>query len=211
MNILENATVLAIDDEPVNLMMLDIFLGSRCKRLITETNPAGIMDLVQNVQPDIILLDILMNEIDGYQVCEQLKAEETTEPIPVIFLSSLAQAADKVKGFKVGGVDYITKPFAAEEVVARIESCLRIHQQIKQSRKLTQAEIAEKAAIYQLSEREIEILFLYLAGKQRHEMANVLNLSENTVKSHIRNLFEKLDAENRAQVLEKARKIGLLD
>ncbi|MCP4603726.1 MAG: PAS domain S-box protein, partial [Proteobacteria bacterium] len=77
--------------------------------------------------PDLILLDIKMPEMDGYEVCQQLKANEKTRHIPVIFISALAEVADKVKGFTVGGVDYITKPFRVEEILARVKTHLTLY------------------------------------------------------------------------------------
>jgi two-component system, sensor histidine kinase and response regulator len=81
---------------------------------------------VQSIQPDLILLDINMPNMSGYEVCRQLKADGATEEIPVIFLSALGEVVDKVQGFRVGGVDYITKPFQVEEVLARIENHLTL-------------------------------------------------------------------------------------
>jgi len=80
----------------------------------------------------LILLDILMPHMDGYEVCSQLKADERTKNIPVIFISALNEGFDKVKAFEVGGLDYITKPFIAEEVIARVENQLRLKAQEKQ-------------------------------------------------------------------------------
>ena len=81
---------------------------------------------VQAEQPDLILLDILMPDMDGYEVCERLKANDRTRHIPVIFLSAIQSATDKVKAFHAGGVDYIEKPFQPEEVLARVETHLAL-------------------------------------------------------------------------------------
>jgi diguanylate cyclase (GGDEF)-like protein len=133
MSLLQNTTILAIDDEPLNLMMLEDFLQHRCQQLWLETDINSALALAREQQPDVILLDILMGHMDGYQVCQQLKANLDTVNIPVIFLSTLARCSDKVKGFQVGGIDYISKPFHIEEVVARIENCVNLHRQIQQS------------------------------------------------------------------------------
>ena len=82
----------------------------------------------QFMLPDLVLLDIQMPEMNGYEVCEKLKADEKTCDIPVIFISALSEIFDKVKAFSVGGVDYVTKPFQAEEVLARVETHLKLHQ-----------------------------------------------------------------------------------
>jgi DNA-binding response OmpR family regulator len=144
---LKEATLLAIDDDYMSLINLEGFLQSRCKKLFLQVNMETIVDVAIQLQPDIILLDILMGDIDGYTVCAWLKEEASTRAIPVIFISSLLGAVDKAKGFEVGGVDYITKPFELEEVVARIENCLRLHAQINQHRENPPPSREEKIAL----------------------------------------------------------------
>lgn len=208
MTLLKNASLLALDDNPLNLIRLEDFLQNRCQQLWLETEIDSALAIADQQQPDIMLLDILMDNMDGYQVCQQLKTNPKTAAIPVIFLSSLEKSADKVKGFEVGGVDYITKPFYVDEVLARIENCLRLHQKIQQ----TSAPLVQKNInTYQLSERELEIFSFYARGMQRKEIAEQLSISENTVKSHLKNSFSKLDIKNRTQVIEKARELGLIN
>ncbi len=89
-------------------------------------NGKMVMPSVLSDAPDLILLDIMMPEPDGYKVCELLKAEEKTRDIPVIFISALYETVDKVRAFSIGGVDYITKPFQEEEVLARVETHLSL-------------------------------------------------------------------------------------
>ncbi|HEY9299128.1 MAG TPA: response regulator, partial [Phormidium sp.] len=113
---------------------------------------------VQVNQPDLILLDINMPEINGYEVCKKLKSAENTRPIPVIFISALDETLDKVKAFQVGGVDYITKPFQLEEVLARVENQLTIHKlqkQLYEQNSKLQLEIIERQKV----EEEIRFLF----------------------------------------------------
>ena len=211
MSLLQSTTILAIDDDPLNLIMLEDFLQLRCKQLWLETDINSALLLTQEQQPDVILLDILMGQIDGYQVCQQLKANPDTANIPVIFLSTLARCSDKVKGFQVGGVDYISKPFHIEEVVARVENCVKLHRQIQQGQVIATYNQQEKIDSYQLSQRELEVLSSYVAGKQRNEIAQQLFISEHTVKSHLKRLFTKLGIKNRAQAIEKAAEIGLIN
>lgn len=211
MNILESLNILAIDDEPVNLMMLDVFLRPRCQQLWLETDIDSALALAQTQQPDIILLDILMEKMDGYEVCQHLKANSDTAHIPVIFLSSLASAVDKVKAFQLGGVDYISKPFDIDEVIVRVENCMRWHRQVQQKQLISASERAEKIKDSQLSIRELEILKLYVLGAQRSEIAEQLFISNHTVKSHLQRLFTKLNINNRVQAIVKAREIGLME
>lgn len=118
--------ILVVDDVPDNLRVLSASLGDRGYRV--RCVKSGVMALitVNKEPPDLILLDIKMPEMDGYEVCTQLKANDSTKDIPVIFLSAFDDAIDKVKAFSVGGVDYITKPFQIEEVVVRIQHQLAL-------------------------------------------------------------------------------------
>lgn len=124
--------ILIVDDNPANLDLLSGILSEQGYKV--RLIPDGKLALmsVQSTRPDLILLDILMPEMDGYQVCEKLKADERTKDIPVIFVSAVHEVFDKVKAFSLGGVDYITKPFEAKEVLARIENQLRISRLSKQ-------------------------------------------------------------------------------
>lgn len=121
-----DASILVVDDTPDNLRLLMDMLTERGYEVRVATNGPLALKSVQTIPPDLILLDIKMPGMDGYQVCKQLKAADITRPIPVIFLSAFNEAMDKVKGFAFGGVDYITKPFQPEEVFARIETHLTL-------------------------------------------------------------------------------------
>ncbi|SKB14853.1 Histidine kinase response regulator hybrid protein [Planktothrix sp. PCC 11201] len=118
--------ILIVDDTPDNLRLLSKTLSEQGYEVQCAINGKLALMAVQHQPPDLILLDIKMPEIDGYEVCERLKRQEETAAIPVIFLSALDDVFDKVKAFTVGGVDYITKPFQIEEVFARIENQLTI-------------------------------------------------------------------------------------
>lgn len=108
-------------------------------------------------------------------------------------------------------MDYISKPFDVEEVLARLEVCLKLHSQINQKRKMTVQDREEKIALYQLNDRELKILCLYVSGSTRSEIAAKIYVSENTVKCYLKELFVKLDVKNRSQVIEKSREIGFMD
>jgi CheY-like chemotaxis protein len=118
--------IMVVDDNPANLKLLEDML--RQEGYDIRSFPLGRLALAAAEQepPDLILLDVNMPEINGYQVCEQLKSKASLRDIPVIFLSALNAVEDKVKGFRSGGVDYISKPFQFEEVQARVETHLRL-------------------------------------------------------------------------------------
>jgi PAS domain S-box-containing protein len=118
--------ILIVDDSPENLQLLLNLLTAQGYRVHAARSGDLALHFVRVKLPDLILLDILMPEMDGFQVCQRLKADERTSDIPIIFLSAVDQAADKVRAFAAGGVDYIVKPFQADEVLARIETHLSL-------------------------------------------------------------------------------------
>jgi diguanylate cyclase (GGDEF)-like protein len=118
--------ILVVDDKPENLRVLSSLLTDRGYKVRAVLNGSTALKAAQSTPPDLILLDVLMPEMDGYQVCELLKQHEKTREIPVIFLSALDETLDKVKAFQAGGLDYITKPFQIEEVIARIDTQLKL-------------------------------------------------------------------------------------
>lgn len=122
----QNGNILVVDDTPENLRLLSGILTEKGYQARPVPNGKLALSAAQSIPPDLVLLDIMMPEIDGYEVCRQLKASEVTKDIPVIFISAINDVMDKVKAFAVGGVDYITKPFQVEEVLARIETHLKI-------------------------------------------------------------------------------------
>jgi two-component system, sensor histidine kinase and response regulator len=128
-------TILIVEDDPATIQILRYILESKGYRIHTADSGFTALEMVEELGPQLILLDIMLPEMDGYEVCQQLKANEQTRDIPVIFISALIDTFNKIKGFNVGGADYITKPFHSEEVIARVESQLTIyhhHQHIKQ-------------------------------------------------------------------------------
>lgn len=127
-----NTNLLIVDDKPDNLRLLAIILTKKGYKIRKALNGKTAINTVKMVPPDLILLDINMPEMNGYEVCQILKADQKTKDIPIIFISALDDVLDKVKAFQVGGLDYITKPFQEEEVIARVENQLTIRQQQKQ-------------------------------------------------------------------------------
>ena len=116
--------ILIVDDLPENLAMLSRMLSQKGYRVRTASNGQLALKMIEVNPPALILLDIVMPGMSGYEVCRQLKAHDTTRDIPVIFITNLTDAEDERQGFEVGGVDYITKPFQIEEVLARIAAHL---------------------------------------------------------------------------------------
>ncbi|MGK7923394.1 MAG: response regulator [Trichodesmium sp.] len=122
----EKGNILLVDDQPENLKLLSDLLEEQGYEVQQAINGVIALQAIAVGCPDVILLDINMPQLDGYTVCQKLKANPTTQDIPVIFVSALDEAWDKVKAFSVGGSDYISKPFKTVEVLARVENQLKV-------------------------------------------------------------------------------------
>jgi sigma-B regulation protein RsbU (phosphoserine phosphatase) len=120
------ASILIVDDAPANLQVLTGMLKGRGYEVRPVLSGMVALQAARRDPPDLILLDINMPDMNGYEVCEHLKADDWLKGIPVIFISGLAEQMDKVKGFATGGVDYLTKPFQVEELHARVETHLKL-------------------------------------------------------------------------------------
>ncbi|MGB5959035.1 MAG: response regulator [Coleofasciculaceae cyanobacterium] len=189
------ANILAVDDIPANLELLAEILSQQPYKVRTIPNGALAVKSALASPPDLILLDILMPEMDGYQVCQALKANPITQDIPVIFISSLSEGLNKAKAFAVGGVDYITKPFLAEEVIARIDNQLRIKNQEKQ--------LQEKANQLKLTLKDLQLTQAQLIQTEKmlslgrmiagiaHEINNPINFISGNI-DYGRSYFQDL-------------------
>ncbi len=119
-------SILVVDDTPDNIRLLSTILADQGFEVRKALNGKMALMAVNNSLPDLILLDINMPDLDGYQVCEQLKQNPETQDIPVIFISALDEVTDKIKAFKLGAVDYVTKPFEQGEVISRVNNQIRL-------------------------------------------------------------------------------------
>ena len=186
--------ILVVDDIPSNLDLLSEVLSA----VGFEVRPvkSGGLALIsaQTVVPDLILLDVMMPEMDGYEVCRKLKEHERTRDVPVIFVSALEESVDKVKGFNVGGVDFINKPFQAEEVLARVETHLelrRVQSRLEFQKSQLEQEIAER----EKAERELNRYQEQIAGilerKLRHPevFSGIVSRSE-----QMQSIFQYIEA-----------------
>lgn len=120
--------VLIVDDNPINLELLERMLSKIGCKLATVNNGVEALDFAKKNSPDLILLDVMMPEMDGYEVCKRLKKDPDTKNIPVIFLTGKAESQDIVRGFEVGGLDFVTKPFISVELFARVKTQIKLKQ-----------------------------------------------------------------------------------
>jgi DNA-binding response OmpR family regulator len=132
----QNSMVLIVDDTPKNIQLIGSILMEQKYRISVAKNGREALKVVKDVKPDIILLDIMMPELDGFETCKHLKNSEETRDIPVIFLTAKIEAEDIVKAFELGAVDYIIKPFNSKELMVRVNTHLELkyaHEKIKKS------------------------------------------------------------------------------
>ena len=177
-------TLLIVDDIPTNLKVLADYLVEAGFEILVATDGEGALERLKHVQPDLIFLDVMMPGIEGFETCRRLKANEATWDIPVIFMTALTEAEDKVRGFEAGGVDYVTKPIHQEEVLARVNTHLTLHRlQVH----LEEA-VAERTVELQEALSEVEAL------KNRLQDENVY-LQEEIKQSHN---FEEIITQNKA-------------
>ncbi len=133
-----SACILIVDDNVDNLTLLSNMLAVPKYRVRRAISGAFALEAMEAFQPDLILLDITMPEMNGYEVCEHLKANEETANIPIIFISALTDNLDKAQAFAAGAVDYIAKPFAIAEVLARVDNHLKLQTAQAEVRRLQQ-------------------------------------------------------------------------
>jgi two-component system sensor histidine kinase/response regulator len=173
--------ILLVDDTPDNLRLLSVMLTENGYKTRKVINGERALQAVEVVTPDLILLDINMPNMNGYEVCRRLKEIERTREIPVIFISALDDVFDKVKGFQAGGVDYITKPFQVEEVLARVNTHLNIRKLQKQLQQQN-AQLQEEI-LHRLSTEEANAQLKALETQLRQQ----LNVFLHAVSHDLRN------------------------
>jgi len=219
--LLREADLLVVDDVPENLKLLSTLLADFGFSVRKAISGKMALTAVNTLTPDLILLDINMPEMNGYQVCEILKQNPETRDIPIIFISAIGQVEDKVKAFQMGGVDYITKPFEFEEVIARIKNQLQLRQLqqdiLLQNRRLKETTRELKRTQSQLVQKQKMLGLSQFVAGMFHEINNPMNFISGNLEpayEYIQDLIELVDLyrEEYPQPAEKiAKKIDKID
>ncbi|PSB35840.1 sensor histidine kinase [Stenomitos frigidus] len=195
-----SGTILVVDDNPTNIQVLFDVLSEIGYRVAIAKSGEAALQRLQSYQPDIILLDVMMPGIDGFETCQRLKADATTRDIPVIFMTALSDSVDKVKGLSLGAVDYITKPIQHEEALARI----RVHLQLADAQKRLEQHTTElsqtldhlkQTQVHLVQSEKLSSLGQLVAGVA-HEINNPINfIAGNLIpaEEHIQDLITFLE------------------
>jgi len=192
--------VLLVDDVPQNVQILHQILNMGEYSFAIATNGKETLELVKKKLPDLILLDIMLGDIDGFEVCEHLKKDPETAAVPIIFLTAKVGVEDKVKGFKLGAVDYITKPFEDAEVVARVHTHIQLkksvdiikeyNHQLRESFNEMQTSYQElMESQFELVEREKKSAVKALSANATHEMNQPITV----IQGYLEMFIESLD------------------
>lgn len=194
---LQHSDILIVDDTPDNIRFLSSLLSEQGYHVRKALNGKMALTAVKTLSPDLILLDINLPDMKGYEVCEILKQDQQTQSIPIIFLSALNDVLDKVKAFQVGGSDYVTKPFQLEEILARIQNQLTIktlqNQLQDQNIQLQKAFSDLRKTQAQLVQKEKMVGLGQLAAGMAHEINNSIGFISsnlNPAREYIRDLLE---------------------
>jgi DNA-binding NarL/FixJ family response regulator len=210
--------VLIVDDDPVSLKILSRHLTQHGYRVYTGTSGQEGLSVFSQELPDVIVSDVMMPEMDGFEFCRQLRQLRGGELVPFIFLSSRGEVDDRVQGYEWGADDYIIKPFEPRELVAKIES------QIERSRR-TQAEILRliqkqpagrveppppppSPPSLPLTPAEERVFREVIRGATNKQIGEKLYISPRTVQTHLTNILSKLSLDNRAQLVRFAYEQG---
>jgi DNA-binding response OmpR family regulator len=195
--------VLIVDDVPENLSLLHDALDEAGYKVLVATNGESALARARQALPDVILLDAVMPGIDGFEVARRLKADFSTQHIPIVFMTGLTETEHVVAAFEAGSSDYVTKPIRPPEVLARIAAHLRTARQLQEAAKnapdaLDDATLAARlTAAFPLTAREAEVLFWVVKGKTSKDIGDILGTSPRTVNKHLEHVFEKLGVETR--------------
>lgn len=202
--------ILLVDDVPQNIQILYQILDMGEYSFAIATSGKDTLQIVKKKLPDLILLDIMLGDIDGFEVCRQLKKDPETAAVPIIFLTAKVGVEDKVKGFKLGAVDYITKPFEDAEVVARVHTHIQLKKSIdiiKEYNDQLRESFGEMQKSYQelmdsqqeLVEREKKSALKELSANATHEMNQPITV----IQGYLDMLIESLDMDSLDQMQKK--------
>ena len=204
--------ILIVDDTPANIQALATILKSKGYQISAATNGKQAIEALARIQPDLILLDVMMPEMDGFETCRRLKASQQWRQIPVIFLTSKTETADIVQGFELGAVDYVAKPFNTHELLARVNTHLTMDRLRRENERLLLSILPEsianrlKSGDKLIADRfeDVTVLFADIVGFT--ELASAL--APHLLVERLNDLFTRFDLAAQELGIEKIKTIG---
>lgn len=195
--------LLLIDDDPNLILLVKDYLEFRGFTVTTAENGRDALDVLSSMNPDMIICDVMMPEMDGYAFVEKVRSNPETEWIPILFLSAKGQSQDRVKGLNTGADVYMVKPFEPEELVAQVESSLKqasrlIKQQAKGGNGSGPA--IQVPFDVELTPTELRVVQFVARGMANREIADELKVSQRTIESHVSNILGKTGLHNRTEL-----------
>ncbi|MEL6490942.1 MAG: response regulator [Cyanobacteria bacterium J06621_3] len=178
------ARILLVDDTPTNLAVLSESIQDQGWTTLFATDGETAIEQAEYAQPELILLDVMMPGIDGFETCRRLKSNASTTHIPIIFMTALSESTDKVKGLKLGAVDYITKPFQQEEVVTRVEMQLKLHQMNQQLERKNEL-LNKKVVQQEKTEQQLQQLAQELEQRVQARTAELTKVLEDLKQTQV--------------------------
>lgn len=198
----EHKRLLLIDDDPNLILLVKDYLEFRGYEVVTAENGREALEVLENDVPDMIICDVMMPEMDGYTFVSNVRQDERTSWIPVLFLSAKGQSQDRVKGLNVGADVYMVKPFEPEELVAQVEASLKQAFRKKQQPN-DGSENDSKIQVpfdVHLTQTEMKVVQFVARGLANKDIADELNVSQRTVESHVSNMLGKTGLHNRTEL-----------
>lgn len=199
----DSKKLLLIDDDPNLILLVKDYLEFRGYEVVTAENGRDAMDVLTRQQPDMIICDVMMPEMDGYSFVESIRQDNRTDWIPVMFLSAKGQSQDRVKGLTKGADVYMIKPFEPEELVAQVESSLKQASRLMRHNgrpSLDENKRIQVPSTVELTPTELKVVQLVAQGLANREIADKLNVSQRTVESHVSNMLNKTNLHNRTEL-----------
>ncbi len=194
--------LLLVDDDPNLILLVQDYLEFQGYKVKTANNGREALKVLENYYPDLIICDVMMPEMDGYTLIENLRDDPNLCWLPVIFLSAKGQSEDRIKGLQKGADVYLIKPFEPEELVAQVESSLKqIKRILDYTNNSKEMEFSAKVpANIELTPTEFKVVQLVAKGMANREIAIILKVSQRTIESHVSNMLNKTRLHNRTEL-----------
>ncbi|MGK7883997.1 MAG: response regulator transcription factor [Crocosphaera sp.] len=199
----ENKHLLLVDDDPNLVLLVKDYLEFQGYEVTTAENGKEALRVLTEDVPDMIICDVMMPEMDGYALIEQVRKNNRTSCVPVMFLSAKGQSQDRVKGLQTGADVYMVKPFEPEELVAQVESSLKQASRLMSYKAHLSRDEGDRIHVpndVELTPTETKVVQLVAQGLSNRKVAEKLSVSQRTIESHVSNMLNKTNLNNRTEL-----------